>query len=348
MKAPIKAFFDQTDLEHSLLIGYYGGGNYGDELLLEVIANLLQKNQVRAVTVTYQKPRTYQTFHHDFGYARLPMSDKKQLFQAMLKNKNIVIGGGGLWGMDVNFNIFVLGVLLLVMRFIFRKKVYLIGVGYYNSTSKLGHISAWLAGKSARHIIARDDETFQNFQKVSRHVSLDQDLAWHLSRLDLKPYQPDLKKLNKTLPITKKTLFITLRRFRPHQQNHYLELVQQCIANNPDKPIIVSLMEPKAVDPAGYKLIRSWQKKYSHIRAVDFSYNPLALYLFFQKHHKKLVLIAPQFHTILTAHLCDVPFLPIAYDNKVMELFSQLKTKHAVPIRSLTGRDMQHFVDTSF
>jgi polysaccharide pyruvyl transferase WcaK-like protein len=149
------------------------------------------------------------------------------------------------------------------------------------------------------------------------------------------------------LPIKKHTVFITLRRFKPSQRNHYTEIVGETLAHHPKQSIIVSLMEPKEVDPEGYALIKSWQKKYPNITIADFSYNPLALYLFFQKHHDSLTLIGPQFHVIITAELTGVPFLPIVYDNKVAELLKQNGTAHTIGIKDLTQSDINTFIERS-
>ncbi|HXH26967.1 MAG TPA: polysaccharide pyruvyl transferase family protein [Candidatus Acidoferrum sp.] len=335
---------ETQNLEHSVLIGYYGGGNYGDELLLEVLASLLKSKGIRNVTITYQTPPGFLTFHHESGYSLIKMSDKKSLMRTILRNKNILVGGGGLWGLDVNANIFLFSLVLFASRWLLGKKVYLLGVGYYNSTSKLGRASAWLAGKSAKYIVARDAETLQNFQKISKRVAQDDDIAWSAPKLNLTDYQADLDQLEGLLRISGKTLFITLRRFQPSQKNEYARVVEHLLADNKDKKIIIALMEPQNVDPAGYKLIRNWAVKYKNIQAIDFSYNPLGLFLFFQKYHDQLALIGPQFHIIITARLAGVPFLPISYDNKVSQLLQSLGIE-PIPIGKLSAGDAQRFID---
>lgn len=347
MNTTIADVFQHDDLERSVLIGYYGGGNFGDELLLETLMNLFAKNGVRSLTVTYQHMERYSTYHHEFGYKRIDMANKPSVLKSILKNKNIVIGGGGLWGLDVNPNIFLLSSLLFISRFLFRKRVYLLGVGYYNSTSKLGHISAWLAGKAANCIIARDQEALRNFKKVSKNVSLDADIAWRIPTLNLKPYERDFAKLNDGLQIKDGTLFISLRRFKSNQSNDYTEHIEACLANNQDKNIIVALMEPRVVDPEGYKIISNWEKRYVNVKAIDFAYNPLALFLFFQEHKEKIVFIGPQFHVILTAHLTGVPFLPLAYDNKVHELLKTITKTQPIAINDLSQENLQLFINNS-
>lgn len=345
MNKAIADIFAQENLEHSVLIGYYGGGNYGDELLLEVLMNLFSQRDIHSLTITYQHMERYSLYHHRFGYKRIDMANKAAVVKAILKNKNVIIGGGGLWGLDVNPNIFLLSTLLFVSRFLFRKRIYLLGVGYYNSTSKLGHISAWLAGKSATHIVARDKEALQNFKKVTKNVSIDRDIAWAIPTLNLKPYVRDFAVLDDTLRVTEGTLFITLRRFKSHQANSYVDHIEACLKANQDKNIIIGLMEPQDVDPEGYEQMTKWQQKYDNVQIIDFTYNPLALFLFFKKHKRQLAFIGPQFHVILTAYLTGVPFLPLAYDNKVLELLKTITSAQPLSINDVSQDSLQMFID---
>ena len=336
------------DLNHSLLIGYYGGGNYGDELLMEVLCNRLQAAGVKNATVMYQTPATAAVFHHDFGYALVPAFDKKRLIGAISAQKNIIVGGGGLWGLDVNFNVFMLSLMLLSARRLFGKRVFLLGVGYYGSTNFLGRISAWLAAKSATYIIARDNETFANFRRLTKHVGQDVDIAWSMRNIDLGAYESDAHRLEKKLHIFRQSLLITLRRFKANRANNYQNLIADLVAANGRRDIIIALMEPKAVDPQGYQFAQNLARKYEHVTVVDFSYNPIALYLLFKKYQKKLAVIAPQFHTILTAHLAGVPFLPISYDNKVVELYKQIGQLDFFSLDKLTLDTLQQFTDSAY
>jgi polysaccharide pyruvyl transferase WcaK-like protein len=259
-----------------------------------------------------------------------------------------MIGGGGLWGLDVNSNIFVLSSILFFSRWVLRKNVYLLGVGYYSSTNRLGHISAWLAGKAATAIIARDQETLTAFSKLNKRVYIDTDIAWHINALDLQPYQKDIAIIEEHISITQKTLFITLRRFQKQYKNNYTDIVAGALAANQDKPIVVAILEPKEVDPEGYALLTSWKNTYPNIQIIDFSFNPLVLFLFFTKYQKQLVLISPQFHALITAHLNHVAFLPLVYDNKSAELLKQIGYDQHVHIRDITQNDVQTFIAKNF
>jgi polysaccharide pyruvyl transferase WcaK-like protein len=347
-KQEIKSFFEKNDLEHSLLIGFYGGGNYGDELLLETLLNEFSRKEYKHIRIYYQAPEVYTRFHHNFGYEVLDARNKPKFLRESLKSKHVIVGGGGLWGMDVNPNILLLSILLLIYRYIFRKKVYLLGVGYYGSTGKLGKLSAFLAAKAANKIIARDREAAQRFKRFTRRVVLGNDIAWLLKDMPLDAYQNDTEALEKSIAPAGKTLFIAIRHFKPTHKNNFVDIVETFLAQNQSKPVIVAMLQTPESYPEGHKLLETWQKRYPNVQMTNGMYNPLALFLFLQRHKQNLAIIAPQFHLIISAYLNSVPFLPVAYDNKVTELLEQIDAPQIIPINELEQFDIQQFADIFF
>lgn len=344
----IQTFFQETDLERSLLVGYYGGGNYGDELLLEVIANLMAPKQYRHVAVAYQNPATYSAYHHDFGHQLVDSGQPLQILRKLLTSRKIVIGGGGFWGMDVNAKIFGLGAMLFLSRYILRRKIYLVGVGYYASTNRLGHISAWLAGKAANTIIVRDNESAQQFGRIHPNVQQDSDIAWLASGINPADYAADIEQVERLLPLQGKALFITLRHFRGAQADIYHKQIGNFIESNQHQQIVVALLQPPETYPEGQRLLRSWKQLYPNVQTLDTAINPMGLFLYMQKHSHELALVAPQFHAIITAQINHIPFLPLVYDNKVSELLDQLKLTAKVPIASLQQTHLQQFADSFY
>lgn len=342
-------FLKKESLDNSLMVGFYGGGNYGDELLMEVLAGLLKKQGAKDISIAYQTPLLYEKFHHEFGFKRVDMQEKLSFIRAMISHKHVIVGGGGLWGMDCNRNVVGMSLLLLLLRKIMRKKIYLLAVGYYNSATKMGRFGAWCAAKSASLILARDEESYRNFKQLQPNTQRDTDIAWYIDYLDLDDYQTDLAQLEEQLHITGKTLFFTLRRFRGGQQSQLANLVERAVRNNPQKQIIIGLMEPRHVDPEGYRQLLSWQREFSNLQIIDCGFNPLALFLFFRKHAKNLVFIGPQFHGILSAHLNGMSYFPVAYDNKVVGLLHSIAPQlKPIPIQALTQNDLQQFIDQSY
>jgi polysaccharide pyruvyl transferase WcaK-like protein len=343
-------FFAKNTLEHTMLVGYYGGSNYGDELLLEVMQNLMRQHGVRDLTITYQRagqPSAFTSLHHDLGYNVIDIYDKVAVGLHTLKNKNIIIGGGALWGVDMNINTLILSICLLVARLL-GKNVYLIGIGYHSSTSRMGRIGAWFAGKAARLVLARDQETYANFRKITKRTELDKDIAWYANDEMFGQYQSEADEIAATLQMKKKTLLVTLRRAGhgrlADEFRRYNRVVESVIASHPTMPVVIAPMENEAPGKDEYALARKWQKKYPHVRILEMPYNPLALMTFLKQYHDKFVLVGPQFHIILTAEIAGVPYLPVVYDNKVSELLKQVGVPRQIRLGDLEESHIQAFV----
>lgn len=347
----IADFIRQTSLDDSLLLGYYGGGNYGDELLLEVLQNMLARQNVKRVSIAYQQPDNFARLHHDFGYHPFNLRNKMALIKASLASKCIVVGGGGLWGVDMNLNTFQMSVYLWLCRWLFGKKVYLLGVGYYRSTSRLGHLGARFAAAAANRIFTRDRESHRNFQRLAKHkTDLDQDIAWYIADLPLGAYQKAAQQLGRELGLRERTLVLATRRPQAAKQRRafarYNKLIEHYIANNPDTPIILAPLEFSRT-PDGALGIASPMSSKTHVRTLGPATNPLTVYMLFKLYHDQLILAGPQFHIMLTAYLTHVPFLPICYDNKVHELFDRIGVPRAqqLAVEGVTASSLKHFME---
>lgn len=326
----IQEFLSTTDLEGTLLVGYYGGGNFGDELLLEVLQKQLVSRKVKSATFLYTQPSAYSRYHRNFGYQRVESSG---LPLAIIKSRSVVVGGGGLWGLDVNASILLLSIMLFLGRLILRKRIYLIGVGYYNSTNKLGRISAWFAAKAAIFVIARDSETRENFVAAGARTYVDEDIAFLIRDMDLSEYEASAQSLQKELCVGPRTTYITLRHFRT--DTGFDELVKSSIQNHPHQRFIVSLLQPASQYPAGDTLLRELSATLPNVKYLNADVNPLTLVRFFQTNARSLSFITPQFHALVVALICGIPFVPIAYDNKVRQLLETHNVKHIIPLASL-------------
>lgn len=344
-KKSLANLLDETSLDNSFVLGYYGGGNYGDELLLEVLQHVFKARRYQAISFLYQNPGNYQRYHKDLGYERVNTASKWALIRTIFRRKNLIIGGGGLWGLDVNLNVVLMSVMLLTARWFLGKNVYLIGVGYYGSTGPMGHAAAWMAGKAATQILARDPETYRNFSKINSSTYLTNDIAFTLPNISqqhsVKPTELEEAMGGLEGDVT----LISLRRFKPNQVNPYIDAVDTWLIAHPNAAVILSLMEPREVDPEGYQKLLDWQAGRSNTTVIDFRYNPMALYTFFLRHKDHLAFVGPQFHVQLVAHLAGVRLMPLVYDNKVGELLTKLNYQNQITIKAITAADINAFTE---
>jgi len=339
-------FIKKTNLNDSILIGYYGGGNYGDELLMEIILNLFILNNIININVFYLSYINYESFHKKFENVNIINKDEKIKFIIkLLKNKNIIVGGGGIWGLDFNINVLILSILLFISRFIFFKKIYLLGVGYYNSTTKLGKFGAYLAGKASNVIIARDEESYINFKKYNNKVYLDKDLAFYIYKLNQSIYIEEINLIEKKVKISDKNIIITIRKFSKKFYNNYDKIVSQIINSNNNKNIILALLETKLIHKEGYKFLKIISNKYRNVKIIDFDYNPVAFFYFLKKYKDKILVISPQYHGQIISFLAGINFLPIKYDNKNYEFFKKIKIHNFYDIKKLDINIVQQFIN---
>jgi polysaccharide pyruvyl transferase WcaK-like protein len=288
--------------------------------------------------------------HRNFGFGLVDMHDRRAVLRAALSSKKIIIGGGGLWGVDMNLNTLLLSIFLFVSRWALKKKIYLLGVGFYSSTTRMGRIGAWFAAKAADLVLARDIESVRNFRRFSRHVYQDRDIAWQIENLDLTHYQRAAEAIQEHLPVGNKTLLVALRRPQSKRQHddmlRFNNLIRWFIQANPDKPIILAMLESASKDSGLYAQAKIWRRQHKHLRILEMPYNPLSLLTYIKRNHDRLAVIAPQLHLIMSAHLTHVPFLPIVYDNKVAQLLDQIgvPAKQRIPLAKISSDNLMRFV----
>ncbi len=337
-------FCNKYDLSSSFIIGHYGPGNYGDELLLEVLLNLIQARKPDKIRIYYSAPARYSDYHHDFGQELIDGQNKSEILKAFIASKNIIIGGGGIWGVDFNFNNFLMVIMLFFMRML-GKNVYLVAVGYYSTTTPMGHIGAFLAAKVSNLIIVRDEESEKNFKKYRKDVYKDLDLAFYINQIDISKYASEADKIGEILPIGDKTVLITLRRFNSKRiANNYNQLALDLIRQNPSSKFILLLCEPKETDPEGFAMISKAKISDPDILIHDFSFNPISFFMYLHNHADKIKLISPQFHMQLSAIKNGIKFYPISYDNKSKELFLAQNIRNFAWIQNLDYFKLKEFI----
>jgi polysaccharide pyruvyl transferase WcaK-like protein len=338
--------FFKSNLDNSFLVGFYGGGNLGDELLLEVILNLLKKNGARNISFYYSAPDLYPIFHHDFGYSQVNPKNKVSFLKNLLSSKNIIIGGGGLWGLDFNLNILILSTILLISRIFLCKKIYMIGVGNYGSKPVLGRLAARFAGWSSSLIIVRDIESRNNFGFVANKVFLEDDISFNLPLISDSDYNADLNILESRISPPEDLVLVSFRRFKKEYSNDYAQVLLKAIENSPNVNFLITTFEPKEVDPEGFKLAMSIASNNPKIQVLEFRYNPIALYLYMRIHHGRLKIITPQYHGMALAYLAGVKFMPLAYDNKCFELLNRIGEKKAISIYDVSYPEILDFINS--
>lgn len=325
-----------------LLIGYYGGTNFGDELLLEVAQVALSASKkITHIDIIYTKPKLFQTYHQNYG-ARVTRGSAINFIQKLIRTENIIIGGGGHWGMDHNQKVLFLSIALFIARVFLLKKVYLIGVGYYNSTSILGRISASIAGMTANAIFARDKETYENFSRFRSKLHLDTDLVQYLPKL----FEKMTKIPNIDIQVSSEVryIFISYRRLKHVVNKNYLGTISKLVEQNEELHFIICPLEAKEMETNLYTRWLRSLAKYKNVTFLEFDFNPVSLYKFFTAHRAHIKVISPQYHGQMVAHLAGVLFFPIYYDNKNIQFLHSCGIDNPINIQNIDVDELDTFV----
>jgi polysaccharide pyruvyl transferase WcaK-like protein len=344
----LKKVLVTNDFNKTLIFGWYGGGNFGDELLLSMLLNILNDRGYQDLKYLYLNEEIRTLLNQKYSYAT-SVKPNIELIKALLNTRNIIVGGGGHWGQDMNRNVFIMTLVLFFSRYLLNKKIFLLGVGFYNSTNRLGRLSAWLAAKAATYILARDNESFENFKKYnSKSTYLDKDIAFSLNELKIDENEYNAIKVLKTMKIESitKSILITVRHMQSNRGENYSKAIEELIRNNRDLHFILMSLEPRETYPQNYDQIKTIGSRYKNVTFTDARFNPLDFVMFLKKYSKEISLIAPQYHAQLIAHVVGMKHFPVVYDNKVRELLNTFEITEHVRMEDVNVNGLQEFVDT--
>ena len=288
-----------------LISGYYGFDNFGDDAILYVIINDIQKTFPDAkITVISNNPEKIQK---NYGVESVYKFDFKNIFLKMREYDLFISGGGSLLQDITSFQSLIYYLLLILTAEFLKLKtsVYAQGIGPINS--KFGKIFARLILEKVNLITVRDKESHDFLRKMGIKSLITADPVWNI----------DKGMENKEIVLSKK-LGVQLRNWHS-LNNETLESIASLIVSNFESYEIILFSLQDSVDLDIIKQLEKILKvKYPELNIKVFSglsiKNSLSLI-------KELdFLIAMRFHAILAALKFNIPTLALSYDPKVMNL----------------------------
>ena len=337
---PIKTILDMYLKDHSIIYGYYGYGNFGDELIFNNVVQYIKYKKFLDVEVYYNNKNIFSQIHPDISDHSNKLVNIKQLFYNMFFSKNIYICGGGLFGLDSNIKFLIFSLLVATIKLLINIDVYLISVGYYNSTNKLGHMSAKVLSSISKVVCVRDEESFKNFKRIlkSDNVLLSEDIVFLNNTLA----HVEIIRANKYLPYEQsstKQIVFTLRDFNDMKlQLRFISIIERVVLSlcENEKNIHIHLCIPsiKEYDTHSHIFAEMLKEKYN-VDLFTMSDSIIGFINEFKsKKPEKAVLV--QYHLQLVAHKLiedsNEKYLAIIYDNKNYELLRLLDWKNIVHI----------------
>jgi len=333
---------------NNLVIGYYGGGNFGDELLMEILMAGLNKEGLPAFFI-YLDQTDFLKLHQSFE--KIKLVNGFSFFKKTLTSKNIIFGGGGLFSEDSTYKHFLILIYLFFIKLILRKKIYFLGIGFYKNNSILLKIAPFLIKNLATKILTRDKTSYEFL--VSKKTLLYNDLAFLLNKYDFSSnYRGNIKITKRNDPLEVLNLEtgqkIVVFSFRGPKNkeiriNNY-ENFNKIIKENPQIKFVFWEMSNicySRPDSEEYlNIILSNQNVY----LLKFENNPLEIFYFFKKYYDKFIFITPQFHGVITAYLNNIPFLPVYYAQKSKDFFNKINLSSTISINKINQEDITQFI----
>ena len=157
---------------NALLMGYYGGRNLGDDMMLHCIRQWLDAQHVR-LTVLSEGAGDIRTRHGLPVVENVPLLGQwawrdawlrgkaARLLRAIARHDALIVGGGDLIRDDRGWRAFSFAVEKIVVALALRRQVFLVNIGIGTPSTVYGRwILRWILPRCAR-IIARDERTYE-------------------------------------------------------------------------------------------------------------------------------------------------------------------------------------------
>lgn len=170
-----------------LILGYYGFGNLGDELLLEALVNLLKNEGVPIdrIAILSAQPQE-QVLHASLHY--IDRWDIKDVCSALKESKTLLLGGGGLFQdtSSIKSCFYYWGVLRLAK--LFGCKIWAVGQSVGPLRTQIGRFLAKNALQLCEWISVRDNHSRVLLQSWGMSSFLTPDVVFFLP---LSAYSPE-------------------------------------------------------------------------------------------------------------------------------------------------------------
>ncbi len=155
-----------------MVAGYYGHGNFGDEILMEETIEILRDLGFKYIDVLYPSRIPGNRFNS------LEKFDFFAIVKSVFKSDAVFFGGGGLLQDETSLKSFVYYSMIAMIAIFFKKKVIFLGNGFGPIRKRLSKLLMSRIAKSRRVIFfPRDPVSKRYLAKIARNVRPGSDLA---------------------------------------------------------------------------------------------------------------------------------------------------------------------------
>ena len=288
-----------------VISGYYGFKNFGDEAILSVLVNKLQKDG-HTVTVISSNPNyTKSKFSHVLSFKTF---DFKNIIAAIFKSQVIISGGGSLLQDITSKKSLLYYLSIIFLGLILRKQVIIFAQGIGPINNKLCLYLTMALLKLCKYVSVRDQKSYEILKKNGISADLLCDPIFSLRIQEVKK---------------EKKIAIQLRNCKGMNADFINRLADTVCKNFPGYGIDIYSFQ----DEIDYNTCELFEKNLNMLDPDMKTklYSQLTNEEIIQNISKAEYLIAMRFHAIIIGLLTSTKTLAINYDIKVEKLASEFE-----------------------
>ncbi|KKR33307.1 MAG: polysaccharide pyruvyl transferase CsaB [Candidatus Gottesmanbacteria bacterium GW2011_GWC2_39_8] len=317
-----------------LIFGNFGSYNIGDEAILSGELEELERNNIRNIKVIARYPEEIYRLY------RLPgirMFDIFSVLSALYISDFVIFGGGGLFcknNAGIKGIIFQLyGLMLIFVSKLSRKKLYIIGLGFYENAPKIITVLGFFVLKLADELAVRDFYTYHFLRSKNIKSGLYKDNSFLMSLPPLKSVSYPGKKIN---------IGVALK--RPESQKEIIQLdseIGEFIKNHKEAYFWFYTLDNHPQYSTDNNFIKSIVNKYLYnSKSFHFIPNTWTPQQVFSSFKQMDFFIAMRLHSMIFCYRLNIPFYAITYDRKCATFLDSIgHTSHS--IHDTTAREIE-------
>lgn len=158
------------------ILGYYGFGNLGDELLLEAVISLLLMSGISKEKIVILSNSPAET-EEKYGVKSINRWNVKGIFNTLLKSKSFLLGGGGLFQDVTSIKSVLYYWFMIKLAQLAHAKPWAVGQSVGPLKRNVSRNFTKNAFKSCINVVARDVKSYSLLSKWGANVSIAPDLV---------------------------------------------------------------------------------------------------------------------------------------------------------------------------
>ncbi len=283
-----------------VLSGYFGFKNFGDEAILSVLVDKLQRDGHRITIISSDPEYTKKHYKHIRSIYTFKISD---IIGAISKSDVLVSGGGSLLQDATSLKSLIYYLTIIFLGLFFRKKVIIFAQGIGPIDNKLGQIFTKNILRHCNYVSVRDEKSLKLLDRwgIKADLLCDPIFSTHI------------EKINKTNVVA-----VQLRDFKTMNDDFIDRLAQKIVNEFPDKHIEIFSFQ----DTIDLEVCKKFEK------AVNMLNSDIKTTLYYNLTNEEIInklaqaeyLIAMRFHAIIVGLLSNTKVLAINYDIKVEKI----------------------------